>query len=162
FHVPGTLKKTIRLGVFEIRVNTAFGEVIRACGDRADGTWITQRIIDLYEVLHAAGYAHSVESWRDGRLVGGLYGIAIGAAFFGESMFHRATDASKVALAALVERMRRRDYRLLDTQWKTAHLTRFGAEEISREEYVQQLEAAIILPRSFVDGGRTTAAHAIQ
>jgi leucyl/phenylalanyl-tRNA--protein transferase len=158
FHVPKTLAKTVRRGVFEIRINSAFPEVLAACGKRSEGTWITPRIARLYGDLFEAGYAQSMEAWKDGNLVGGLYGVTIGAAFFGESMFHRATDASKVALVALIERLRARDYRLLDTQWQTAHLMRFGAAEISREEYVRRLQAAIVLPRSFVDGAPVTFA----
>lgn len=151
FHVPGTLRKTIRRGVFEIRLNTVFSEVIRACGVRPEGTWITPRILELYTALHTSGYAHSVECWKDGTLAGGLYGVSIGAAFFGESMFHVVTDASKVALVALVEQLRRRDYHLLDTQWKTDHLSRFGAMDLDRAAYMEQLEAAIVLPRAFTD-----------
>lgn len=158
FHVPKTLAKTFRRGAFEIRVNCAFPDVLAACGHRSEGTWITPRIVRLYRELFDAGYAHSVEAWKGGKLVGGLYGVAIGAAFFGESMFHRVTDASKVALVALVERLRARDYRLVDTQWQTEHLVRFGAAEISRDEYLQQLQAAIVLPRSFGDGAPVTSA----
>lgn len=160
FHVPDTLRKTIRKQMFEIRVNTAVSEVILACGERGEGTWITQTIRRLYLALHEAGYVHSVETWQDGRLVGGLYGVSIGAAFFGESMFHRVTDASKVALVALVERLKARDYRLLDTQWTTPHLSRFGAVDIPKSQYMQQLNSAILLPRSFVDGWPETAVRA--
>lgn len=151
FHVPYTLKKVIRRGVFEIRLNTAFRDVIRECGTRGEGTWITPKIVDIYTTLHRAGYAHSVECWKDGELAGGLYGVSIGAAFFGESMFHRVTDASKVALVALVEHLRKRDYRLLDTQWTTPHLQRFGAIDVPRDEYLEKLSAAIVLPRAFTD-----------
>src|SRR5262245_45117232 len=151
FHVPYTLRKTVRRGIFEVRINTAFDEVIRACGDREDGTWISPRIIRLYTALHEAGYAHSLEAWRGGELAGGLYGITIGAAFFGESMFHRVTDASKVALVALVERLRQRGYTLLDTQWNTPHLQRFGAVDIPRDEYLARLVEAIAVERSFAD-----------
>lgn len=158
FHVPKTLRKTIRRGDFAIRVNTAFDDVIHACGDRKEGTWITRPIIRLYSELHRAGYAHSVESWKDNLLAGGLYGVSIGAAFFGESMFHRVTDASKVALVALVERLRSRNYLLLDTQWSTPHLRRFGAVDIPREEYLQRLRAALLTPRSFDDASPVTAA----
>lgn len=162
FHVPATLRKTVRRGVFEIRVNHAFREVLTACGHRQEGTWITPAIRRLYTVLHEGGYAHSVETWKDGKLVGGLYGISIGAAFFGESMFHRATDASKVALVALVERLRERDYRLLDTQWTTPHLARFGAVDIPRDTYMSMLAAAIVLPRSFSDNHPPTAATPVE
>lgn len=156
FHVPYTLQKVVRRGVFEIRLNSAFAEVIRACGERGEGTWITPRILEIYTTLHHAGYAHSVEAWKNGELAGGLYGVSIGAAFFGESMFHRVTDASKVALVALVEQLRRRDYRLLDTQWTTPHLVRFGAMDIARDEYLALLTSAIVLPRSFTDDSPVT------
>lgn len=143
FRPARSLRQTIHRRVFETRVDTAFAEVLRACADRDEGTWISHQIFDVYCELHAAGYAHSVESWRDGRLVGGLYGVAVGAAFFGESMFHRDTDASKVALAALVERMKLRHYSLLDVQWLTPHLASLGAVEISRSEYLRRLRRAI-------------------
>lgn len=159
FRVPGTLRKTIRRGQFQVRINSSVPEVIANCGERGEGTWITPAIRRLYLALHDAGYVHSVETWRDGELVGGLYGVSIGAAFFGESMFHRVTDASKVALVALVERLKARDYRLLDTQWTTPHLARFGAVDVPKSEYLKQLEAAIVLPRSFVDQWPETAAR---
>src|SRR5262245_58340387 len=159
FHVPKTLAKTVRNAAFEIRVNSAFAEVLSACAFRSEGTWITTRIARLYGELFDAGYAHSVEAWKDGALMGGLYGVSIGAAFFGESMFHRATDASKVALVELVRRLRERDFRLLDTQWQTGHLARFGATEIARDEYLRRLHEAIVLPRSFEDGVPVTSAH---
>ena len=107
------------------------------------GTWITEEIIDSYCELHSLGYAHSVEAWRNSRQVGGLYGVALGGAFFGESMFHRETDASKIALVALVDRLRTRGYRLLDTQWATDHLRQFGAIEIPRRDYLRALEGAL-------------------
>lgn len=149
FHVPHTLRQRVRQGVFEIRVNTAFEEVMRSCAERPDETWITAEIVRAYCELHGLGLAHSVETWKEGRLVGGLYGVTLGGAFFGESMFHRARDASKVALAALVERMRERRFTLLDTQFLTEHLVRFGAIEIPRGEYMRKLAAAIRLRRSF-------------
>lgn len=141
FHVPHGLRRTLRAGRFEVRINTAFGRVMRACAARPE-TWISDTILESYSGLHADGHAHSVETWRDGRLVGGLYGVAIGGAFFGESMFHHATDASKVALCALVERLRERNYSLLDTQWTTPHLLQFGAREIPKSEYLALLEEA--------------------
>ena len=107
------------------------------------GTWITQEIIDSYVKLHGQGLAHSVEAWREGKLAGGLYGVSLGGAFFGESMFHRETDASKIALLALVERLRGRGFQLLDTQWLTPHLEQFGAVEVPRKEYLRQLERAL-------------------
>jgi leucyl/phenylalanyl-tRNA---protein transferase len=150
FHVPHGLRRVAAKKTFEIRINERFGEVIRACAKRKD-TWINREIIQSYENLHELGQAHSVETWFEGKLVGGLYGVAIGGAFFGESMFHRKTDASKVALLALVERLRDRKYMLLDTQWTTSHLLQFGAVEIPRTKYVRLLERAVELPRGFVD-----------
>jgi leucyl/phenylalanyl-tRNA--protein transferase len=113
------------------------------------GTWISEEIVESYVALHELGYAHSVETWRGGQLVGGLYGVALGGAFFGESMFHRATDASKVALVALVDRLRARGFTLLDTQWVTAHLEQFGATEISRADYLRMLDASVRIETSF-------------
>src|SRR5207248_1113491 len=125
-------------------------EVIRECAER-EATWINREIVASYENLHAAGHAHCVEVWQNGKLVGGLYGVAIGGAFFGESMFHRATNASKIALGALVERMRARKFMLLDTQWVTPHLVQFGAIEIPRAKYLELLDRALNLHRRFVD-----------
>lgn len=145
FHLPSRLARTIRSDPFEIRVDTAFEEVIAACAepqpDRPD-TWINARIRELFGELFRLGHAHSVECWRDGRLVGGLYGLALGAAFFGESMFHRETDASKIALVHLVARLRRGRYRLLDAQFQTVHLAQFGTQEVPREAYRMLLEDA--------------------
>jgi len=149
FHVPHGLKRERRKRNFEIRINTDFAEVIRACAARED-TWINGEIIASYENLHSLGWAHSVEAWSPNELVGGLYGIAIGGAFLGESMFHRATGASKIALWALVERLRERRFALLDTQWMTPHLQQFGAREISRAMYLHLLNEAAELPRRFV------------
>ena len=147
FHVPRRLARVARGGVFRIEVNRRFEDVIRGCAvaDRDDdgGTWIDQEIFDSYCALHEAGYAHSVEAWLDDRLAGGLYGVALGGAFFGESMFHEVTDASKVALVALVERLREREFTLLDTQWTTPHLEQFGAIEIPRARYLRMLAAAL-------------------
>ena len=147
FHVPRRLARVIRSGVFTIHVNRSFDDVIRACAlaDRDDegGTWIDQEIYDSYCALHRAGFAHSVEAWYEGRLAGGLYGVALGGAFFGESMFHVVTDASKVALAALVDRLRARGFTLLDTQWTTEHLEQFGAIEVPRRRYLELLADAI-------------------
>jgi len=149
FHVPRSVRQTIRRGKFEVRVNTAFDEVIAGCADRPEGTWISPQIMRVYRALHRLGYAHSVESWHQGQLAGGLYGVAIGGAFFGESMFTRVTDASKVALVALVERLRNRGFTLLDTQWQTPHLARFGAVNIPRAEYLRRLRSALALRVSF-------------
>ena len=152
FHVPRRLARALRGGRFEIRVDTAFRDVIVACSKRedADGNWIDQEIIDSYVNLHALGHAHSVEAWRDGVLVGGLYGVAIGGAFFGESMFHLVADASKAALVALVDRLRTRGFTLLDTQWVTDHLVQFGAIEISRRRYLRLLDDASRTQADFV------------
>lgn len=155
FHLPRSLRKTLRRGVFDIRVDTAFEQVMQNCaeatGDRPD-TWINEEIVRLFVELHHLGMAHSVETWRDGRLVGGLYGLSLGSAFFGESMFSRETDASKVALVDLVARLKRAGYRLLDTQFVTDHLSRFGAQEIPRHQYLKLLAAAVDVPSAFPRG----------
>jgi len=151
FRVPRSLRPIIRQGKFEIRVDTAFDEVIRACADRPEGTWISTRITAVYRELHRRGYAHSVESWRDGRLVGGLYGVTLGGAFFGESMFYHVTNASNVALVMLIERLKARRFTLIDIQWSTPHLLRFGAVEIPREEYLERLDRALTLRCRFAD-----------
>lgn len=147
FHVPGSLARVVRQARFEIRVDTAFETVMRACAEPAPGresTWISEELVDAYRWLHHRGHAHSVECWKDGDLVGGLYGVRLGGAFFGESMFHRVRDASKVALVHLVDRLRRGGFRLLDTQMATPHLERFGVIEISRVAYEARL--AEVLP----------------
>jgi len=154
-HIPRRLARVARQGRFRIAIDTAFGDVIRACAaedrDPEDaGTWIDEQIIESYTALHDQGLAHSVEAWSGERLVGGLYGVALRGAFFGESMFHRETDASKVALVALVERLRARGYTLLDTQWVTPHLEQFGAIEIPRDDYLRWLEVSLRLPCTFV------------
>ncbi|MEX2650116.1 MAG: leucyl/phenylalanyl-tRNA--protein transferase [Alphaproteobacteria bacterium] len=146
FHVPRRLARTIRQGRFELRVDSAFEAVIEACAARTAGrpeTWINDAIVEVYSALHRLGYVHSVETWREGRLVGGLYGVALGGTFFGESMFSRATDASKVALVHLVDRLRRGGFVLLDAQFVTDHLRQFGAVEISRDAYLRRLAAAL-------------------
>jgi len=146
FHVPARLSRVIRHGTFAIRVDTAFETVMRECADRRDddeGTWINEDILESYVNLHRLGLAHSVEAWRGNVLAGGLYGVHLGRAFFGESMFHRERDASKVALVALVERLRAHGFTLLDTQWTTPHLAQFGAIEIPREEYLARLRDAL-------------------
>jgi leucyl/phenylalanyl-tRNA--protein transferase len=154
FRVPSRLARVIRAGTFQIELNRAFDTVVRACAetDRRDGdpgTWIDRDIIDSYVELHRLGFAHSVEAWQDGRLVGGLYGVALGGAFFGESMFHSRTNASKVALAALVEHLRACGFRLLDIQWVTPHLEQFGAVEIPRSTYLERLAQAIAIEVAF-------------
>lgn len=145
FHMPRRLARAARRAGFEVRLDTAFRDVVRACADRVDGdgTWISDEIVETYAALHDLGVAHSVETWRDGALVGGLYGVAIGCAFFGESMFHRETDASKAALAALVARLQERGFTLLDVQWVTPHLEQFGAVEIPRTDYLARLAEAV-------------------
>ena len=148
FHVPHALRRLFRKNVFEIKIDKAFGEVIRGCAKRKD-TWINDEIIGSYEGLHELGHAHSVEAWADNKLAGGLYGVAVGGAFFGESMFHHVRDASKVALVGLVEHLRARKFTLLDTQWTTPHLEQFGVIEIPRSQYLKLLARAVDLPRRF-------------
>jgi len=148
FHVPHALRRLLRKKVFETKIDDRFSKVIEACAAR-DDTWINREIIESYTRLHELGYAHSVEAWASGKLAGGLYGVVIGGAFFGESMFHRVTDASKIALVALVEHLRARKFMLLDTQWLTPHLQQFGGIEISRNHYLRLLRRAVELPRKF-------------
>lgn len=150
FHIPHGLKRTLKKAQFTIRIDTAFEAVMRACA-RRDETWINEEIIESYVNLHRRGCAHSVEAWLDDQLAGGLYGVAQGGAFFGESMFHEVTDASKVALCALVERLRSRGFALLDTQWITPHLRTFGALEIPRGVYRKLLAASLTRPCAFAD-----------
>ncbi|MEN9468849.1 MAG: Leucyl/phenylalanyl-tRNA--protein transferase [Verrucomicrobiota bacterium] len=148
FHIPHGSRKTLRDPAWKVTVNAAFEEVVLGCAER-DETWIDETIFGSYAELHHLGHAHSVEVWRDGELAGGLYGVAIGAAFCGESMFSRVPGASKVALASLVERLRGRGFTLLDTQWVTPHLEKFGACEIQRREYLEQLAKAVEIKTSF-------------
>lgn len=148
--VSHSLRKSARR--FEVRVDTAFDRVVEACADPSrDGSWIDGRIQQAYGDLHRLGWAHSVETWRDGELVGGLYGVAVGGLFAGESMFHRATDASKVALVALVERMRAGGGSLLDVQWRTDHLGSLGVVEVLRGEYLRLLRVAVAQPQMTLD-----------
>ncbi len=149
FHVSRSLAKKIRRNVFEIRIDTDFEGVMRACADRPEGTWITEDFVRVYGELHRQGKAHSVEAWRQGRLAGGVYGVALGGAFMAESMFHRETDASKVALAALVRRLNERGYVLMDVQYQTDHLRSLGVVEIPASYYDVLLQAALRLERSF-------------
>ncbi len=153
FHVPRRLARTVRARVFDIRVDTAFPAVVEACAtasvDGRSETWINSPIERLYGELHRLGYAHSVECWRDGELLGGLYGVAYRGAFFGESMFSRARDASKVALVHLVGRLIAGGFRLLDTQFLTEHLAQFGADEITRAEYHRRLAKALAVEGDF-------------
>ena len=146
FHVPQRLARTVRANTFDVRIDTAFEAVIEACAEARPGrleTWINAPIQTLYGELHARGLAHSVECWVDGDLVGGLYGVTIGAAFFGESMFSLARDTSKVALIHLVARLIAGRFQLLDTQFLTGHLAQFGAQDIPRAHYRKRLVAAL-------------------
>ena len=154
FHVPSRLERTMRRSALQVRIDTAFAQVMRACAEAEregedGGTWISDEIIASYSALHTQGYAHSVEVHDGDRLVGGLYGVALGGAFFGESMFHTATDASKIALVALIDRLRDRGFTLLDTQWVTPHLQQFGAIEIPRPDYLRKLEESLQLEVRF-------------
>jgi leucyl/phenylalanyl-tRNA---protein transferase len=142
FRVSRNLARLVRKNTFEIRFDTSFSEVISACADRSE-TWISHDIETAYRSLHEKGFAHSVECWKDGELVGGLYGVALRGAFFGESMFHRVKDASKVALVHLVDRLRAGGYVLLDTQYLTSHLEQFGAISVSRAAYLRLLAEAL-------------------
>ena len=150
FHVPHTLERVARRKEFEVRINVSFTEVMQECARRPE-TWINREIIESYTRLHELGYAHSVETWKDGTLAGGLYGVSIGGAFFGESMFHRVRNASKMALLGLVEHLRAQKFVLLDTQWTTPHLEQFGAIEIPRTKYLHLLSTAVNLPRTFLE-----------
>lgn len=146
FHLSKSLRKTIKRDEFEVRINTSFSRVMELCAEAAPdrpNTWINSPILNLYSSLHRAGHAQSVEAWRDGELVGGLYGVSLKGAFFGESMFSRSTDASKVALAHLVARLRAGGYKLLDTQFVTAHLETFGVEEVPRDDFHVLLKDAL-------------------
>jgi leucyl/phenylalanyl-tRNA---protein transferase len=143
-HISRSLRATLRKSIYEVRTDTAFGAVMSCCADRED-TWINEVFMQTYTQLHYAGFAHSVEAWRDGELVGGLYGMALGGAFMGESMFSYATDASKVCLVALVEHLRARGFVLHDTQFLTPHLATLGVTEIPRKVYERRLNAALSL-----------------
>lgn len=156
FHLPRRLARTVRRDVYEVRIDSDFAAVIDACSQPAPGrwsTWINDEIIRLFTALHGRGFAHSVECWSGDELAGGLYGIALGGAFFGESMFSWRTDASKVALVHLVGRLKRAGFSLLDTQFVTDHLRQFGATEIPRDDYHLLLERALNYPADFSLGG---------
>jgi leucyl/phenylalanyl-tRNA---protein transferase len=142
-HVSRRLARTLRSGKFAITFNRAFGEVIRACGDRPEGTWITREMVSAYEDLHRLRFAHSVEAWQDGELAGGVYGVGLNGFFAAESMFFRRTDGSKAALVALFDRLKERGYELVDTQMLTEHTERMGAFEVPRERYLELLKRAI-------------------
>lgn len=151
-HIPKRLARTVRAAPYEIRIDHDFEQVIDACATPAPGrkkTWINQRIRELYGALFDKGHCHTVECWLDGELVGGLYGVSLGGAFFGESMFHTKRDASKVALAHLAARLKFGNYVLLDTQFVTDHLATFGAIELDREQYHSQLESALPISGAF-------------
>jgi leucyl/phenylalanyl-tRNA---protein transferase len=147
-YVSRSLRATIRKGIYEVRMDTNFEAVMRFCADR-DETWINEAFIRTYTRLHHAGLAHCVEAWRDGRLVGGLYGVSLNGAFMGESMFSKATDASKVCLVALVKHLKARGYVLHDTQFLTPHLMTLGVTEIPRQVYEQRLRQALTLQCSW-------------
>ena len=152
FHASRRLQRVIRSARFSITIDRAFRAVMEACAEgRDEGTWITDEILESYVELHRRGLAHSVEAWDGEALAGGLYGVSLGGAFFGESMFHRATDASKVAMAALVERLKARGFVLLDAQWLTPFLETLGGIEIPREEYLARLHAALEVRAAFAD-----------
>jgi leucyl/phenylalanyl-tRNA--protein transferase len=154
FHLPRRLRRTVLSGPYEVTVDADFPAVIAGCAAQTPGredTWINEQIEGLFNALHRRGHAHSVETRQDGQLVGGLYGVSVGAVFFGESMFSLARDASKVALVHLVARLRLGGYRLLDTQFVTTHLAQFGAEEIPRDLYKQKLSEAVDQPATWLD-----------
>lgn len=148
YHVPRSMRAGLLRSGFEIRTNTRFDDIVQACSERQQ-TWITREIIASYEQLHRMGYAHSVETWQDGKLLGGLYGVSIGGAFFGESMFSNVPSASKAALVWLMEHLKARGFILHDTQWTTPHLAMFGGYEIPRNDYLRTLESAVSLPVKF-------------
>lgn len=148
FHISRSLAKVIRQGQFRVTTDRDFAGVVRACADRPE-TWINDEIFCLYSALHTMGHAHSLEVWQDDRLVGGVYGVVLGAAFFGESMFSRVTDASKLALAYLIHRLRAGGFTLFDTQFLTPHLASLGAVEIPRAEYHKRLQAALQMGAHF-------------
>jgi leucyl/phenylalanyl-tRNA--protein transferase len=145
-HISRRLARTLRSGKFRITIDRAFGHVIRACGDRPEGTWITRDMVSAYEELHRLRFAHSVEAWQGDHLVGGVYGVSINAFFAAESMFHRENDASKAALAGLFDHLRQRGFELVDTQMLTEHTESLGAFEVSRDRYLQILRAALNKP----------------
>jgi leucyl/phenylalanyl-tRNA--protein transferase len=151
FHIPKTLAQFLRKDPppFELHIDRDFEGVMRGCKDQRSDTWISEDLIRAYVRLHHLGFAHSVEAWQDGQLAGGLYGVALGAAFFGESMFHTVRNASKAALVHLVNRLREREFELLDSQATTEHLRQFGCVDISAEEYTKRLDRALSKKRTF-------------
>ncbi len=150
FKISRSLGKTLKKGVFQVTFDHAFEEVIQACAvvprEAQNGTWITAEMQEAYINLHGLGYAHSVEAWFGGKLAGGLYGVSLGKCFFGESMFHLKTDASKVALATLVERLKRWDFHFIDSQMTTEHMVRLGAKELPRRIFLKRLQSALRHP----------------
>ncbi|WP_424991151.1 leucyl/phenylalanyl-tRNA--protein transferase [Fluviibacterium sp. S390] len=148
FHMSRSLARHVRRGGFDVAINRDFAATVEACADRPE-TWINATIFDLYLQLHRMGHAHSLEIWQDNQLIGGVYGVALGGAFFGESMFSRRDNASKTALAFLVDRLAHAGFTLFDTQFITPHLSRLGAVEITRAEYHQRLETAVARPADF-------------
>jgi leucyl/phenylalanyl-tRNA--protein transferase len=148
FNISRSLRQVIRKRIFEMRIDTAFRDVMRSCA-RRENTWISDEIIETYAILHSTGHAHSVESWWGDRLMGGLYGVAIGGAFFGESMFSAVSNASKVALVHLVELLKARKFKLLDAQFMNEHLKQFGAIEIPRSMYLNVLSKALAVNTRF-------------
>ena len=151
-HIPRRLKQRINRKPFEIRYDFAFRQVMQACAETTKNrasTWIDDNILESYTLLHQLGFAHSVEAWQDDKLVGGLYGVSLRGLFAGESMFHRATDASKICLVYLVERLNAQGFQLLDVQFQTPHLSKFGVTEISREMYREELEQALLADVKF-------------
>lgn len=161
FHIPKRLARKVKQQPFSVRVDTAFTRVMEACAEHQPErrtTWINQPILNLYSALHRRGYAHSVECWNDGKLVGGLYGVALGGAFFGESMFSRETDASKIALVHLVARLLETGFVLLDAQFHNPHLEQFGLQEISRKAFKEQLAYALKFDADFYSVDSVSAA----
>ncbi|MEP3330293.1 leucyl/phenylalanyl-tRNA--protein transferase [Sedimentitalea sp.] len=161
FHISRSLRRRLLRCGFDIRIDTAFADVVDGCADRAE-TWINAEIRQHYIALHKAGYAHSLEVWDGTDLVGGVYGVTVGAAFFGESMFSRRTDASKIALAYLVDRLRQAGFQLFDTQFLTEHLASLGAVEIPRGSYHERLDEAIVRHADFGGPPVPTAQDVIQ
>ena len=159
FHISRSLARAIRRDDYVIRANTAFNDVVQLCAARSE-TWINAPLVDLYDHLHRAGHAHSLEVWQDGELVGGVFGLTLGAAFFGESMFSIRTDASKIALAYLVDRLREGGFLLFDVQFMTPHLATLGAIEISRAAYHRRLESALQKTANFMEP-KVPSAHSI-
>lgn len=153
FHIPRSLRRIVRRQDFTITINTAFEQVIDGCATTRENSWINGQIRDIFTKLHQQGYAHSIEAWQKGSLVGGLYGAALGGAFFGESMFSRVSNASKCCLVHLVARLRANNFALLDVQYRNSHLQQFGILEIPRERYRTRLEAALMMPAVFEMGG---------